>query len=449
MEAQYIRKARASYMVLAEQKELKEWERQMIVNAPAGKILFAERVQENGEYYLWYEITGKQALDALLETEKLGYPLLCEILLGIYGAVEFLEGILLEAEELLLMPGEIFVDYRTEEVYFCYYPGNENGLSEGLRELLEGLLTHLDHEDERAVSLAYGLYEDISRGGMNLSELKRLLRLPYEKEGENERSEQEGEGEEQFSCSQKEDGERAVFSRKRKQEEEILQEEYLQEEYIQQEHMQEEYLREELEGEQWQERETKRENQKKKRAARSGKHHIEKEKTKKDKTQKENSLQMAIFENIQNVLENIKGFWAGRDIHGRKAKAAPGEEVFFFEPEEEEIPKSTHPTVLLAELTRPPEGILRYEGKGPCKDLAIEGDSLVIGSGEDCGGYIPSTTVSRRHARVSKKEGIYFIEDLNSSNGTYVGGELLNYKTKMSLQKNEIVIFADEKFRFI
>ncbi len=457
MEAQYIRKARASYMVLAERKELKEWERQMIANAPAGKILFAERVQENGEHYLWYEITGKQALDALLETEKLEYSLLCEILLGIYGAVEFLEGMLLEAEEILLMPGEIFVDYRTEEVYFCYYPGNENGLSEGLRELLEGLLAHLDHEDERAVSLAYGLYEDISKGGMNLSELKRRLRLPYEKEGENERREQEDESEGQFACPQKEDSERAVSFRQQKQEEEILREEYLQGEYIQREcmqevHMQEEYLRKELAGEQWQEREEKRENRKKKKAARRGKHHIEKiekEKTKREKTQKENSLQMAIFENIQNVLEGISGFWAGRGIHGRKAKAAPDEEVFFFEPEEEEIPKSTHPTVLLAELTRPPEGILRYEGKGPCKDLVIEGDSLVIGSGEDCGGYIPSTTVSRRHARVSKKEGIYFIEDLNSSNGTYVGGELLNYKTKMSLQKNEIVIFADEKFRFI
>lgn len=46
-------------------------------------------------------------------------------------------------------------------------------------------------------------------------------------------------------------------------------------------------------------------------------------------------------------------------------------------------------------------------------------------------------------------DDIYFLEDLNSSNGTYVGGEPLNYKTKMSLQKNEVVLFADEKFRFI
>lgn len=416
-------------MVLAEQKELREWEQQMMVNAPGGNVLFAERVRENGEYYLWYEITGKQALDVLLEAEKLGYPLLCEILLGIYGAVEFLEGILLEAEELLLMPEGIFVDYRTGEVYFCYYPGSGTALSEAFRELLEELLTHLDHADERAVSIAYGIYEDISKGGMNLSELKRLLRLPYEMEDADEQGEQEGEGEEQLVRPPKEEGEITDFPRQQRQAEEILQEERMQEEFV---------------GEQWQDGEAKRENLncKKKKTAGRDKEHLK-------KTKRICIPQITFAASIRNLLQGIRGRFAGRDIRAGKAKAALDDDVFFFEPEEEEAPKSTHPTVLLAELTRPPEGILRYEGKGPCKDLVITGDSIVIGSGEDCEGYIPSKTVSRRHARVSKKEGIYFIEDMNSSNGTYVGGELLNYKTKMSLQKNEIVIFADEKFRFI
>ena len=50
---------------------------------------------------------------------------------------------------------------------------------------------------------------------------------------------------------------------------------------------------------------------------------------------------------------------------------------------------------------------------------------------------------------MTKVDDIYFIEDLNSSNGTYVGGELLNCRVKMSLQPGEVVMFAGEKFRFI
>ena len=69
MKIQYIRKLTASYMVLAQCEELQEWEKKMIAHAPKGNIVFAECVQENGEKYLWYNITGKQALDAVLETE--------------------------------------------------------------------------------------------------------------------------------------------------------------------------------------------------------------------------------------------------------------------------------------------------------------------------------------------------------------------------------------------
>ena len=139
----------------------------------------------------------------------------------------------------------------------------------------------------------------------------------------------------------------------------------------------------------------------------------------------------------------------GRWKIGGNMKNAPKEqEPFVFEPEEEEH-KSANPTVLLAGISQKPEGILRYEGTGGYSDLVIEKDNYVIGSAAECDGRIPSATVSRRHAKISKKGAVFFIEDLNSSNGTRVGGELLNYKTGMSLQKNEVVMFADEKFRFI
>ena len=58
MKIQYIRKLTASYMVLAQCEELQEWEKKMIAHAPKGNIVFAECVQENGEKYLWYNITG-------------------------------------------------------------------------------------------------------------------------------------------------------------------------------------------------------------------------------------------------------------------------------------------------------------------------------------------------------------------------------------------------------
>lgn len=418
-------------MVLVQCEELQEWEKKMIAHAPKGNIVFAECVQENGEKYLWYNITGKQALDAVLETETLSYDMLCNVLNGIYEAVQQLEGMLLPAQSILLSAESIFVDYRIRQISFCYYPGNTMPLPEAFRTFMEYLLTRLDHSDERAVKAAYDIYGQSSAGGVELKELKSLLLMPYEKD--EAKTEPEGlddtepEGPKAYATvGQKEqDGKRDAS---------IWKQIFRGESTVQ-----------ELLAAVW------------------------------EKIWKTTGT--AAGRPVGKIAGKLAGGTTGRPTGERAGKAA-GEragkaavsgdkrrmgrwkiggnmknmqkepEAFVFEPEEEEH-KSANPTVLLAGISQKPEGILCYEGTGGYSDLVIEKDNYVIGSAAECDGRIPSATVSRRHAKISKKGAVFFIEDLNSSNGTRVGGELLNYKTGMSLQKNEVVMFADEKFRFI
>lgn len=397
-------------MIVEGAQNLNMWERQMITHTSPKAVLFAEEVSENGKNELWYDITGMQSLDTLLETGVLCYELLCKILVGIYRAVEELEAILLQADGLLLLPECIFADYRTGELSFCYCLGHNKGLPKSFEELVEYLLTKADHEEEETVELIYSVYERATKGNGSLKELKDVLRMPYERE-DSEADELREDGSAQNVNTE-------VF---------IEQETQNECEYEFAEKAQEKEKR--------------------------------KDRTFRIKDLLEGKMQKGLGCGRENrwgsrwngLLEWLKGHQGKRSgikLHKKNKRDAGDAEAFVFEPELEAVQPS-RPTVLLAELTRPPEGILRYEGKGACKDLVIEGDSYVIGSEMECAGYIPSTTVSRKHARIIKKEGIFFIEDLNSSNGTYVGGELLNYKTKVSLQKNEIVIFADEKFRFI
>lgn len=418
-------------MVLVQCEELQEWEKKMIAHAPRGNIVFAECVQENGEKYLWYNITGKQALDAVLETETFSYDMLCNVLNGIYEAVQQLEGMLLPAQSILLPAESIFVDYRTRQISFCYYPGNPMPLPEAFRTFMEYLLTRLDHSDERAVKAAYDIYGHSSAGGVELKELKSLLLMPYEKD--EAKTEPEGlddtepEGSKAYATvGQKEqDGKRDAS---------IWKQIFRGESTVQ-----------ELLAAVW------------------------------EKIWKTTGT--AAGRPVGKIAGKLAGGTTGRPTGERAGKAAgeragkaavsgdkrrtgrwkiggnmknaqKEQEPFVFEPEEEEH-KSVNPTVLLVGISQKPEGILRYEGTGGYSDLVIEKDNYVIGSAAECDGRIPSATVSRRHAKISKKGAVFFIEDLNSSNGTRVGGELLNYKTGMSLQKNDVVMFADEKFRFI
>lgn len=55
--------------------------------------------------------------------------------------------------------------------------------------------------------------------------------------------------------------------------------------------------------------------------------------------------------------------------------------------------------------------------------VPIDKDVVIIGRSKDCDLSVSSEAISRKHARVEKREGSYFIEDLGSRNGIYVNNE--------------------------
>lgn len=387
MEIKYIRNLNASHMVIDQIGDLKGWERCMVAHNAIEGILFAESVSENGVSSLWYDITGKHTLEGMLEDTKLDYVLLCRLLTGIYSAVEKLELLLLQIDDMILLPESIFFDHLTGDISFCYYPGNTEKLQDAFGGLIEYLLTKVDHKDKDAVSLIYDLYEQSRKKGYSMSALLKGIKLPYPREEA---------GQDIASC-QREDNKELLIE----DNEEVLPESFG-EEVMKRDGI-------------W-------------KVHREGVLHF---------GGKEISLPKWFS------VENIKN----RFIRKKRETSVLKEEPFIFEPESENM-EVTHPTILLSEIPKKIEGILYYEGENGRKDIVIDKFPFLIGSDKSCEGYLPSATVSRKHAKITRQEDIYFIEDLNSSNGTYVGGEMLNYRVRMSLQKDEIILFADEKFRF-
>jgi pSer/pThr/pTyr-binding forkhead associated (FHA) protein len=57
--------------------------------------------------------------------------------------------------------------------------------------------------------------------------------------------------------------------------------------------------------------------------------------------------------------------------------------------------------------------------------LTLKGQILSIGSGSGCDIVIDDPTVSRRHATLKKAEATWTLEDLGSTNGTWVNGRAI------------------------
>lgn len=63
--------------------------------------------------------------------------------------------------------------------------------------------------------------------------------------------------------------------------------------------------------------------------------------------------------------------------------------------------------------------------------------AVTIGRGTDCDLSLQDTYLSSRHARIANDEGDLSIEDLGSTNGTYVNQELV--KGRIELERGDIV----------
>ena len=73
---------------------------------------------------------------------------------------------------------------------------------------------------------------------------------------------------------------------------------------------------------------------------------------------------------------------------------------------------------------------------------------VTIGRGEDNDLVLKTTTVSRDHARLSHKEGRWFVEDLGSRNGTFVNTKRIPSHAPYSLHHADRIDVGSETLVF-
>ena len=92
--------------------------------------------------------------------------------------------------------------------------------------------------------------------------------------------------------------------------------------------------------------------------------------------------------------------------------------------------------------------ILKFNNKVR-KELKIDQNEIIIGRDETCDIQIDNIAVSREHATIIKGPNYYFIEDMQSKNGTFVNGKKINKKflradDEVIVGKHSLQIILDE-----
>ena len=399
-EITYERTVSSNYMKIPSVMEACFDEKMILRKAYTGCIGM-EKCFVNGQGQYWYNITGKQGLDSYCRVNTVNFAFFETLLLRICNQLEVLEWNLIDSNCLMVDPELIFLNNRGEDISFVLYPDRKTDFFADFQQLMEYLLTKLNHGEKEAVHTAYKIYEITLSNSYDMSEIKEAILARKQKD---ERKE-----------NLKEIKKIPIVSKEATKTAERCQKEN------------------------------------------TDTQHFLKEDRKIQKSS-DNKKNLNFIENLKNktmeLLERTKKILSAKpeDIFAKNRNIIPKKEeakVVYPDEEEQKEELEIHPTVCLTGVFGEARGILLYEGMENYTDFDLQQESCLIGKNNRVRMHIEKDTISQVHARIDYIENYYYIEDLNSTNGTYVNDEILNYKERKVLQSGDSVRFADVKYRFL
>lgn len=117
----------------------------------------------DGKLQLNYDITSMYSLENQFSRYKMKGEELYGLINCIYKVTQSMKEYLLDINNICLSAESVFVDRNTKEFKFCYVPQNETYFQENARKFFDEILHYIDHNDKSAVLIAYSI-EQITVG---------------------------------------------------------------------------------------------------------------------------------------------------------------------------------------------------------------------------------------------------------------------------------------------
>lgn len=455
MEVTYRKNLGGSYMCVEEEEEiLQKYELHMLDGHSIPGLLRLQTAVLEGKRRYLYDISGKQQMADYLCGRKINYQLLQMLLFSIQKVCASVTEYLLREEGICLEMEFIYVNLEDGSLQFTYLPFYQKNLAQAFVECMEQLLRQIDHQDQDATELGYQVYQLCIQDNANIKNIletvmhnKTFFDKDYGQQSENFQTElQQNHSKSQLQEAQVEAvnvEDRGEPVKKRGQ-------------------ISGKFCNLHIEN---------RENPAKKKAEKYSKKEllvtnflenkvfawkahiremIQKEwgqgaKAQLDRISKGKSGQIFSMKSV--CQHEKKGHTKRKDV--QRLKQAANQEAEKYQEKLDEDKNLLRPTEILSKSADQPMGRLIYQGIHQCEDLTIEGEIFLIGkNGAQVDGVIQSEGVSRLHAKIYSQEGQFYMEDLNSTNGTYLNDIALEYHQPRQLSRGDRVRFGAEEYLF-
>ena len=166
MRTEYVRNLHSNYVRLALEEKPEEKRYQYCILSRGGikGLLPASLRYLDGDAYLYYDITSKQSLVQLHQKGNVSREWFLDFLASLKRLKRELERFLLQEDNVIWDPQHVFQDLENNVFSFLYVPYYQ-GENQFLR-LLSFLVEKIDYEDSELVECIYKMYEQLEKNGV-------------------------------------------------------------------------------------------------------------------------------------------------------------------------------------------------------------------------------------------------------------------------------------------
>lgn len=174
--ADFKREMNRNYMILCPIENLRNpyAARMLSENRIDGLLAFQEKYMDGRRKY-YYDITSHQPLKRLLEHQAANGSEILRLISDLVSALRQLERFFLDADQLCLEPDMIYVEPDSFQCVFCLIPETSGNFEEDFRKLAQYLLDHADHDDETAVMTAFCVFKESRKENFGIEDMERCL----------------------------------------------------------------------------------------------------------------------------------------------------------------------------------------------------------------------------------------------------------------------------------
>ena len=172
----YQRELQKTYMIVTECDNtlLENYAGRMALQGKLRGLITCRKHFIDGEWEVWYDISSLQTLEQVFAVKEITFSELKNFIQQLLIILEELEKCLMDSRQLCFDPQWLYLDMKNEQIKFLF-DYTEKREENGINRLGEYLLERTNHEDESAVNLVYFFYDQIQKENFSVKDIEIYL----------------------------------------------------------------------------------------------------------------------------------------------------------------------------------------------------------------------------------------------------------------------------------